>query len=77
MAPAVNVIFVCDVCLKELVITQAQFYPTGVDEMIRNAEATGWCIPQLVKFSEKKQRYYATPSSDVQCYCPKHNKAKE
>ena len=70
---AFNVIFVCDTCLEELVIGQAQFYPQGVSQMIKDSEAQGWFIPELVRFSEKKQRYYATPASDIKCYCPKHS----
>lgn len=61
-----NLIFVCDTCLKELIIPNGQFNP--FDPGVYRG-ANGWDIPSLVT-----QGYIELTSSSVVCYCPEHGK---
>jgi hypothetical protein len=65
-----NIIVVCNTCLKELKISQKDFYPKDIDRTIREAPgAEGWDIPPFVLYHEEKNRYYDTPTSSVVCLC--------
>ena len=70
----VGIIFVCDVCLEELIISQGDFDPIDLEEMVENApNAVGWYIPELVGYCGEKDRYYEVATSNVRSLCPKHH----
>ena len=70
-----GIIFVCNNCLKEVVVAQKDFFPDEVERMTdEKGPAKGWQIPALVQICEEKMRYYKTPSSNVISYCPKCKK---
>jgi hypothetical protein len=69
-----GIIFVCDVCLEELIISQGDFEPINLEEMVEKApQAEGWYIPPLVGYCEEKKHYFETPISDIRSLCPRHH----
>lgn len=68
-----GIVFVCDVCLEELVISQDFFDPINISEMVGNApQAKGWYIPDLVGHNEELGKWFEIPSSNIRSLCPKH-----
>lgn len=70
LEPQYNIIFVCDICLEEIIISNRDFNPYNPELM----DTGGWFIPPLIGGTEGIP--HEVTASSVVCYCPRHNPSK-